>query len=147
MCPSRVYFWQSVSSGSSMVGLMVTSCKRAYAIPRSAASRAPAPVAGHCCTSIGDTQTLKGRSGSVSVESPGAHKVLFEPPECLGWVWGLILNALLPLLPSCWDMYTLLYLKWVTKNYCITHGILVNVMCQPECKGGLGENGYMYVYS
>ena len=99
------------------------------------------------CTSTGDPQTLKGRSGSVSVESPGAHKVLFEPPECLGWVWGLILNALLPLLPSCWDMYTLLYLKWVTKNYCITHGILVNVMCQPECKGGLGENGYMYVYS
>ena len=27
--------------------------------------------------SIGDTQTLKGRSGSVSVESPGVHKILF----------------------------------------------------------------------
>ena len=27
-------------------------------------------------TSTGDTQTLKGRSGSVSVESPGEHKVL-----------------------------------------------------------------------
>ena len=25
----------------------------------------------------GDTQTLKGRSGSVSVESPGVHKILF----------------------------------------------------------------------
>ena len=37
-----------VSSGSSMMGLMVTSSKRAYAIPRSAAPRAPAPVAGHC---------------------------------------------------------------------------------------------------
>ena len=37
-----------VSSGSSMVGLMVTSSKRAYATPRCAASRAPAPVAGHC---------------------------------------------------------------------------------------------------
>ena len=35
------------------------------------------------CTSAGDTQTLKGRSGSVSVESPGAHKVLFEPSEHL----------------------------------------------------------------
>ena len=32
----------------SMVGLMVTSSKRAYAIPRSAAPRALAPVAGHC---------------------------------------------------------------------------------------------------
>ena len=62
-----------------MVGIMVTSSKRAYTTPRSAASRAPAPVAGHCCTSIGDTQTLKGRSGSVSVGSLGVHKVLFEP--------------------------------------------------------------------
>ena len=35
--------------------------------------------------SAGDTQTLKVRSGSVSVESlgPGAHKVLFEPSERL----------------------------------------------------------------
>ena len=32
-----------VSSGSSMVGLMATSSKRVYAIPRSAAPRAPAP--------------------------------------------------------------------------------------------------------
>ena len=29
-------------------GLMATSSKKAYAIPRSAAPRAPAPVAGHC---------------------------------------------------------------------------------------------------
>ena len=35
-----------VSSGSSMVGLMMTSSRRAYAIPRSTAPRAPA--AGHC---------------------------------------------------------------------------------------------------
>ena len=34
--------------GSSTVGLMVTSSKRAYATPRTAAFRAPAPVAGHC---------------------------------------------------------------------------------------------------
>ena len=47
--PSRSLFPQScVSSGGSVVGLMVTSCKRAYAIPRSAAPRAPAPMAGHC---------------------------------------------------------------------------------------------------
>ena len=37
-----------VNSGSSMVELMVTSSKRAYAIPRSAAPRAPAPAAVHC---------------------------------------------------------------------------------------------------
>ena len=53
-------------------------------------------------TSAGDTQTLKGRSGSDSVESPGAHKVLFESSEHLWQVWGLILNTILPLLPSCW---------------------------------------------
>ena len=37
-----------VSSGSSMVGLMATSSKRAYATPRSAAPKAPGPVAVHC---------------------------------------------------------------------------------------------------
>ena len=37
-------------------------------------------------TSAGDIQTLKGRSGSVSVWSPGVLKVLFEPSECLWWV-------------------------------------------------------------
>ena len=47
--PSKSLFPQScVSSGSSMAGLMVTSFKRTYAIPRSVAARAPAPVAGHC---------------------------------------------------------------------------------------------------
>ena len=45
-------------------------------------------------------QTLKVRSGSVSVGSPTVHKVLFEPSECFWWVWGLILNAILSLLPS-----------------------------------------------
>ena len=47
--PSKSLFPQScVSSGGSMMGLMVASSKRAYAIPRSAAPRAPAPAAGHC---------------------------------------------------------------------------------------------------
>ena len=54
-------------------------------------------------TSTGDTQTLKGRSGSVSVGTPDAHKVLSEPFDCLWWVWGLILNMISLLLPSCWS--------------------------------------------
>ena len=33
---------------------------------------------------------------------PGAHKVLFEPSRHLRRVWGLILNAMSPLLLSCW---------------------------------------------
>ena len=42
------------------------------------------------------------------------------------------------------DMYTLLYLKWITNKD--LHGALLNVMWQPEWEGSLGENGYMYVY-
>ena len=46
--PSKSLFPQScVSSGGSMMGLMVTSSRKAYAIPRSAASRVHAPAAGH----------------------------------------------------------------------------------------------------
>ena len=37
-----------VSSGSSVVGLMAMSSKRAYAISKSAAPRAPVPAAVHC---------------------------------------------------------------------------------------------------
>ena len=37
-----------VSSGGSVVGVMATSSKRAYAILKSAPPRAPAPAAGHC---------------------------------------------------------------------------------------------------
>ena len=45
---SKSLFPQSyVSSGSSVVGLMVTSSKRAYAIPRYTAPRAPDPAAVH----------------------------------------------------------------------------------------------------
>ena len=54
-------------------------------------------------TSAEDTQTLKVRSCSVSVGSPGTHKVLFELFEHLWCVWGFILSVISPLLPSCWD--------------------------------------------
>ena len=77
--PSKSLFPQScVSSGSSMVGLMATSSKRAYAIPRSAAPRVPA--AGHC-GSIPPQETLRHSSGSVSVGSlgPGMDKICLSP--------------------------------------------------------------------
>ena len=61
-------------------------------------------------TSAGDSQTLKGRSGSDSVGSPDAHKFLFAPSKCLWWVWHLILNTILPLLQSCWSFsFALVY--------------------------------------
>ena len=47
-----------VSSGGSMVVLMVTSSKRAYGIPRSTAPRAPAPAAVQCWP-IPPQETLK----------------------------------------------------------------------------------------
>ena len=43
----------------------------------------------------GLAQTLVGSLG------PSEHKVLFEPSKHLWWVWGLILNAVSPLLLSC----------------------------------------------
>ena len=59
------------------------------------------PLLTHAFT--GDTQTLKGRSGSASWSlGPGAHKVLVEPLEHLWWLWDLILNAISPLQLSCW---------------------------------------------
>ena len=78
--PSKSLFPQScVSSGGSMVGLMATSSKRAYAIPRSAAPRAPAPVTDHCWP-LPPQETLKGRPDSVSMGSPGAHKSFVWAP-------------------------------------------------------------------
>ena len=54
------------------------------------------------CTYAGDTQTqfwlsLCGVSGSWCAQG------LFEPSECLWWVWDLILITISPLLPSCLD--------------------------------------------
>ena len=88
-----------------MVGLMVTSSKRAYGTPGLLLPEPQPcgrPLLTH--TSTGGTQTLKGRSDSVSVETPGAHKVLFGSSKSLWQVWGLILNVILPLLLSCWGL-------------------------------------------
>ena len=65
-------------------------------------TRAPAPAAVYCWP-IPLQETPKHSSGSVSVGSlgPGADKVCLSPPSI--WpVWGLILNAILSLLQSCW---------------------------------------------
>ena len=91
--PVLCKFWQLYS------GLMATSLKRAYAIPRSAATRAPALQ--HSTADSGDTQTrfclsLCGLSGSQSTQG------MFEPPEHPWRVWGLILKVVSPLLLSCW---------------------------------------------
>ena len=87
-------------------------------------------------TSAGDSQTLKGKSGSVSVGSlgPGAHKDLFETSKSLWQVWGLILNTISPLLPSCWGF-----------SFALGHGVsffggiqhsLVNAFSAASCSFG-----------
>jgi len=79
--PSKGLFPQScVTSGSSMVGLMVTSSKRAYAVPRPSAPRGPTPAAGHCWP-ISPQETLNYNAVSVSVGflGPGVHKVCLSP--------------------------------------------------------------------
>jgi len=85
--PSKSLFPQScVSSGISMVGLMATSSKRAYAISRCAAPRTPSPMDRPLLThtSAGDTQTLKGKSDSVSVGSPIVYRFCLIPPSISG---------------------------------------------------------------
>ena len=74
-----------VHSGGSMVGLMATSSKRAYATPRSAAPRAPVPGTDHR-QPVPPQETLKHSSDSVFVGSlgPGAHKVCLSPLSISG---------------------------------------------------------------
>ena len=74
-----------VSSANSMVGLMVTFSKRAYATPRSAAPRASVPATDHR-RHIPPQEMLKHSSVSVSVGSlgPGAHKICLSPLSISG---------------------------------------------------------------
>ena len=103
--PSKSPFHQScVSTGDSMVGLLETSSNKDLSHTQVCCTQSPCPCGRPLLThtSTGDSQTLKGRSGSVSAGAPSTHKALFEPSNCLWQVWGLIPNAISPLLPSCW---------------------------------------------
>ena len=77
--PVLCKFWQLYD------GLMATSSKRAYAIPRSTAPRAPAHTAVHYWP-MPPQETPKHSSVSVSVGSlgPGAHKVCLSPLSISG---------------------------------------------------------------
>ena len=59
--------------------------------------------------------SVKGRSGSVSVGSPGGHKILFESSKHLWWVWSLILNTISPFLPHFCDF-----------SFALGHGVSVS---------------------
>ena len=51
------------------------------------------------CAFTGDTQTLKGRSGSASCGVPGSW---CTQGFVWAWVWDLLLNAISPFQLSCW---------------------------------------------
>ena len=71
-----------VSSGSSIVGLMMTSSKGTYAVPT---PRAPVPAADHC-QPVPPQEMLKHCSVPVSVGSlgPDTHKVCLSPMRVSG---------------------------------------------------------------
>ena len=108
-----------VSSGSSMMGLLATSSKRAYAIPKSAAPRAPAPAADYCWP-VPPQETLKHSLSQslwslwvlvhtrfvwalwASLAGMGFDsKCILAPPTILlglllcPWTWGISLKLLL----------------------------------------------------
>ena len=101
---SKSLFRQScVSSGDSMVGLLATPSNLDLSRTQFCCTQSPCPCGRPLLTrtSTEDTQTqfwlsLCGFSGSWRAQG------LLEPSEHLWQVWGLILNAISPLLPSCW---------------------------------------------
>ena len=102
-CACQEFLSQScASSGSSIVELMTTSSKRGYAIPTFTAARCGASAPWQ---STADAYILRRhKHSSVSVLWDLWILVcagLFEPSEWFWQVWGLILNVILPLLPSC----------------------------------------------
>ena len=84
LCPLRSICQSCVSSGSSMVGFMATSTKRAYTIPKSVAPRASVPAATHY-QHVPPWEMLKHNSVSISVGylGPGVDKVCFSPLSIL----------------------------------------------------------------
>ena len=81
LSPPRVYFPVLCKSGSSMVGLMATSSKRAYATPT------PEPLSLRQTTADSDLHRRRSNSFvSVSVGSlgPGAQKVCLSPLSISG---------------------------------------------------------------
>ena len=128
--PSKSLFPQyCLSSGSSMVGLMETSSKRAYATPRSAAPR-PLPL-WQSTSDLYLQETFKHSSGSVSV-GPGVHKVCLSLLSISGG-WGLILSVILPLLQSFWG-FSFAPGYWVSPQSCSRAAQLL-LQHLPSCWG------------
>ena len=82
-------------------GINATSFKRAYAIPKSTAPRTSAPVAVHYRPIPHRRHSNNFCLSLFGVSGPWGAQGLFEPSEHLCWLWGFILNMILPLLLPC----------------------------------------------
>ena len=126
---------------------MMTSSKRAYATPRSAAARAPAPVAGSFWPVPPQEMLKHSKAGLVSLCGISwSHKVLFEPSEYLWQVWGLILDKILPLLPSCWGFS---FALGHGVSFLVGSNIVLSMAVHSELYFGVltGEVQHMFFYS
>ena len=107
LCPPRAYFpvlcmfWQLYS------GINGDLLQEGLCHTQVCCTQSPCPCGSPLltCTSTGDAQT----QFCLSLWVPGSGvpgswctQGLFEPSKHLWREWGLILNAVLPLLPSCW---------------------------------------------
>ena len=90
----------------SMVGLMATSSKRAYAthlVTQVCCTQSPIPATGHCWPVLPkETNTQRQVWLSLSGVSRSWCTCFVWAFWTLWWIWGLILNVISPLLSSCW---------------------------------------------
>ena len=73
--------------------------------------------------------TFSKRADATRSMGPGVHKVLVEPSAHKWWVWGLILNAILPLLASCWG-FSFALEQWVSFFVVVRSSILLLMVVQ-----------------
>ena len=84
-----------------MVGLMMTSSNRAYAtccVTQACCSQSPCLHRRHSNAQKQVWLSLHGVSGSWCSQD------FFKPSKHLWQVWSLILNMILPIIPSCWGV-------------------------------------------
>ena len=103
LCPPRVYFPGPYKFWQLYGGINGHLLQESLYHTQVCITQSPCPCSSLLLTrtSTGDTQTqfclsLCGVSGSWCARG------MFEISERLWWVWDLILNAIFPLLPSCW---------------------------------------------
>ena len=84
---------------------------------------------------------------SFSSVSPRSFLVVVEVGQLPPYVIIPACQSLWPRLTSQTQLYLRAHEKaGEIRSYCVAHGALLSVMCQPGWEGSLGENGYMYMY-